>query len=100
VHWRPYLPIGHTIREVYTYEVVSETHLNMPYVEQTFVPNRWVDVSDFIDLKMKALACYESQLQPHPAARSLEAVRALATWRGASIGVAAAEAFVIVRQLA
>jgi LmbE family N-acetylglucosaminyl deacetylase len=100
VHWRPYLPLGHAIREVYTYEVLSETHLNMPYVEQAFVPNRWVDISGFIDLKMKALACYESQMQPHPAARSLEAVRALATWRGASIGVAAAEAFVMVRQLA
>lgn len=100
VHWRPHLPLGHAIKEVYTYEVPSETHLNMPYVEQGFLPNRWVDISDFIELKMRALACFESQLQPHPAARSLEAIRALAVWRGSQIGVEAAEAFVIVRQLA
>lgn len=100
VHWRPYLPLGHGIREVYTYEVPSETHLNFAYVEQGFLPNRWVDVSDFIDLKMEALACFESQLQPHPAARSLEALKALAVWRGSQIGVHAAEAFVTVRQLA
>ena len=100
VHWRPHLPLGHGIKEVYTYEVSSETHLNMPYVEQTFVPNRWVDITDFVDLKMKALACYESQVQPHPSARSLEAIKALAVWRGSSIGVEAAEAFVTVRQLA
>lgn len=100
VHWRPYLPLGHRIREVYTYEVPSETHLNFPYVEQGFLPNRWVDVSAFIDVKMQALACFESQLQPHPAARSLEAIRALSIWRGSQIGVEAAEAFVMVRQLA
>ena len=100
VHWRPYLPLGHGINEVYTYEVPSETHLNMPYVEQAFVPNRWVDITDFVDLKIKALACYESQIQPHPSARSLEAIKALAVWRGSSIGVGAAEAFVTVRQLA
>lgn len=100
VHWRPYLPLGHHIREVYAYEVPSETHLNIPYVEQGFLPNRWVDISEEIDTKMEALACFESQLQRHPAARSLEAVRALAVWRGSQIGVEAAEAFVIVRQLA
>lgn len=100
VHWRPYLPLGHRIREVYTYEVPSETHLNFAYVEQGFSPNRWVDVSGFIDLKMKALACFESQMQQHPAARSLEAIKALAVWRGSQIGVEAAEAFVMVRQIA
>lgn len=100
VHWRPYLPLGHGIKDVYAYETCSETHLNIPYVEQGFLPNRWVDISDCVDVKMRALACFESQLQKHPAARSLEAVRALATWRGSQIGVDAAEAFVIVRQLA
>lgn len=100
VHWRPYLPLGHGIKEVYSYEVASETHLNVPYVEQTFVPNRWVDISDFIGLKMKAVARFKSQLQEHPAARSPEAIKALATWRGSYIGAEAAEAFVVVRQLA
>jgi LmbE family N-acetylglucosaminyl deacetylase len=99
VHWRPHLPLGHAIKEVYTYEVPSETHLNVPYVEQGFLPNRWVDITDFMEQKMRALACFKSQLQPPPAPRSLEAVRALAAWRGSQIGVEAAEAFVIVRQL-
>lgn len=100
VHWRPHLPLGHGIKEVYAYEVCSETHLNIPYVEQGFLPSRWVDISAFVDLKMRALACFESQLQEHPAARSLEAIRALAVWRGSQVGVQAAEAFVIVRQFA
>ena len=99
VHWRPYLPLGRDIKAVYAYEVSSETHLSIPYVEQGYLPSHWVDISDFLDLKIQALSCFESQLQKHPAPRSTEAVRALAVWRGSQIGVGAAEAFVVVRQL-
>ena len=97
VGWRPYTTIGHQIKEVYTYETPSETHLNFPYVEQGFFPNVWIDVSDFIDIKLRALSCYRSQMQESPSARSLEAVKALAIWRGSQIGIRAAEAFVVVR---
>ncbi len=100
VVWRPYTPLGRKIRAVYAYEVVSETHLNFPYVEQGFSPNIWMDVSDYLETKLTALQCYESQLQPHPSARTVEAVQALAVWRGSQVGVAAAEAFVLVRKVA
>jgi N-acetylglucosamine malate deacetylase 1 len=98
VAWRPYLPLGKRIREVYTYETLSETHLNFPYVEQGFSPNTWVDISAFVETKIGAMECYRSQIQPHPSARSLEAAKALAVWRGSQIGVPAAEAFVLVRR--
>jgi LmbE family N-acetylglucosaminyl deacetylase len=99
VHWRPYLKLGQRIQEVYAYEVASETHLNIPYVEQGFLPNTWVDISAELPTKLAALACFKSQLQQHPAPRSLKALEALAVWRGAQIGVEAAEAFVLVRRL-
>lgn len=99
VAWRPYLPLGRSIREVYCYEVPSETHLNIPYVEQGFIPNMFWDVSDQIDRKIEAFGCFLSQAQEFPLPRSPEALRALATYRGSQIGVAAAEAFVCVRVL-
>ncbi len=99
VGWRPYTEIGQGIREVYAYETCSETHLNFPYVEQGFCPNTWVDISDYIAVKLKALSRYQSQIQPHPSARSIKALEALATWRGSQIGTAAAEAFVMVRKI-
>lgn len=99
VCWRPYLEAGRMIREVYCYEVPTETHLNIPYVEQGFVPNCWFDISKYIDLKIAAFASFKSQVQQEPMPRSLDAVRALATWRGSQIGVQAAEAFVLVRSL-
>lgn len=99
VAWRPYLPLGRAIREVYCYEVPSETHLNIPYVEQGFLPNLFYDVSAQIDRKLEAFGCFASQVQESPLPRSLEALRALATYRGSQIGVRAAEAFVSVRVL-
>ena len=97
--WRPYLDGGRRIREVYCYEVPSETHLNIPYVEQGFTPNCWFDISDHLETKLNAFAAFRSQVQQGPLPRSLEAVRAMATWRGSQIGVRAAETFVLVRSL-
>jgi LmbE family N-acetylglucosaminyl deacetylase len=99
VAWRTVTPHGRKIRAVYCYEVQSETHWNAPYLEAGFTPNTWVDISAHLDTKLRALACYESQIRPAPDARSLEAVRALAVWRGSQQNLAAAEAFVAVRLL-
>ena len=99
VAWRPSAAHGRGVREVHCYEVVSETHWNAPYLEAGFLPTCWVDVSDHLPAKLRAAACYESQIQPAPAPRSLDALEALARWRGSQVGVAAAEAFVTVRLL-
>jgi LmbE family N-acetylglucosaminyl deacetylase len=99
VAWRPSSETGRAIREVYCYEVQSETHWNAPYLEPGFLPTTFVDVSETLETKLRALACYESQVRPRPDSRSIDAVRALAVWRGSQIGVAAAEAFVTVRTL-
>lgn len=99
VAWRTSSATGRGITEVYCYEVQSETHWNAPYVEAGFLPNTWVDISAYLDQKLRALACYASQIRPAPDARSLEAVRALAVWRGSQQNLAAAEALVCVRRL-
>jgi N-acetylglucosamine malate deacetylase 1 len=99
IAWRPYLSSGSRIREVYCYEVPSETHLNIPYVEPGFIPNVYFDISDHIDRKIAALECFQSQIQQGPLPRSADSLRALARFRGSQIGVMAAEAFVSVRVL-
>jgi N-acetylglucosamine malate deacetylase 1 len=99
VAWRPSSERGRKIREIYCYEVLSETHWNIPYVEPGFLPSVWIDITDQLEQKLRALACYESQIRPSPDPRSLEAVRALAVLRGHQVGLRAAEAFVVVRIL-
>src|SRR5205823_11322123 len=99
VAWRTSSATGRGIKEVYCYEVQSETHWNAPYLEAGFLPNVWVDITAHLDTKMRALACYESQIRPAPDSRSVDAVRALAVWRGSQQNFGAAEAFVAVRLL-
>lgn len=100
VAWRPTHELGRNIREVYAYEVLSETGWNAGGIEPAFVPNVWFDISTTIDKKLAALANYVSQLRPFPDARSVEAVRHLAGYRGAQMSMTAAEAFVLVRKRA
>jgi LmbE family N-acetylglucosaminyl deacetylase len=99
VAWRPTTAAGRGIRQVFCYETQSETHWNAPYLEAGFLPNTWVDISTHLETKLRALECYETEMFPAPATRSIGAVRALAVWRGSQQSLAAAEAFVAVKLL-
>jgi LmbE family N-acetylglucosaminyl deacetylase len=99
VAWRSSSSTGRGIAEIYCYETLSETHWNIPYAEAGFLPSRWVDIGETLETKMRAVACYRSQVKDAPEPRSLGAVRALAVWRGSQMGMQAAEAFVTVRTL-
>ncbi|NDC15759.1 MAG: PIG-L family deacetylase, partial [Synechococcaceae bacterium WB9_2_170] len=48
----------------------------------------------------QALEAYAAEMRPWPHARSIAALEHLARWRGAQVGVEAAEAFCLLRQLA
>jgi len=99
VAWRTCSEAGQNVKEVYTYEVTGETHWNIPYVEQGFLPNVWVDITDYLERKLKAAECYRSQMMPAPQTRSLRTIRALAEWRVSQMNMHAAEAFYLVRKL-
>ncbi|MGB9608038.1 MAG: PIG-L deacetylase family protein, partial [bacterium] len=66
-------------------------HLGWNYL--LFQPNLYVDISDFLDVKLKALSFHSSQTRPEPHFTSLENVERLARLRGSQVGVKAAEAF-------
>ena len=87
------------VRAVYAFETVSSTEWAGPSLESAFRPVRFVDITAHLDAKIKALECYAEEMRPFPHARSLESVTALARLRGASAGMAAAEAFDVVREL-
>lgn len=86
-----------SVKTVLAYETLSETEWNTPSVNNAFIPNCWVDISDEIEEKLAAMECYRSQLNDFPHPRSLRALRALAEYRGSTIGAEAAEAFMLVR---
>lgn len=86
-------------KAIYAYETLSETNWNAPYLTPNFVPSVFVDISGYLDAKIEAMQLYASQLKPFPHERSEEALRALATLRGSTVGRFAAEAFVLVREV-
>lgn len=87
------------VKKIYGYETMSETAWNAPNVQNEFIPNVYVDITDYLDAKKKALAFFKLQVSAFPDARSLEAIDALAKYRGALMDMNAAEAFMLIREL-
>lgn len=86
-------------KRIYVYETLSETGVNIPTVNNAFIPNVYEDISDYLDRKLEAMNFYQSQLHPFPDLRSIETVRCLAKLRGATANVKAAEAFMLIREV-
>jgi LmbE family N-acetylglucosaminyl deacetylase len=81
------------IKKVLMYECISETEFAPQLPEKVFIPNYFVDITEFLTRKIEIMKIYESELSEHPFPRSIDNIRALATFRGASVGVEYAEAF-------
>lgn len=83
------------IKRVMTMEIVSETDFGKP--QNPFVPNFFVDISEYMEQKIAAVNLYDTELGKHPFPRSIKNIEALATVRGATAGVEYAEAFRMIK---
>lgn len=93
-------PIGSpSVRRLLSYETLSETEWAAPVGEDAFLPNVFIDITDFLEKKKQAMAAYRSQLKEFPHPRSLQSLESLARLRGGTAGFRAAEAFQLVREL-
>ncbi|EKY07763.1 PIG-L family deacetylase [Capnocytophaga sp. Marseille-Q4570] len=87
------------IKQVLMYECISETEFAPQLPEKVFIPNYFVDISSFLEEKLELMKIYESEVGEHPFPRSLRNIEALATYRGASVGVEYAEAFQLIKYI-
>ena len=90
---------GHVVKRLLSFEVASSTEWQPPGSAPAFHPNWFVDISDQWERKRQALEAYASEMRDWPHARSVKALEHLARWRGAQVGVDAAEAFCLLRSL-
>src|SRR5690606_31296533 len=90
---------GSAVEAIYCFETVSSAEWATPEIGRPFLPNHFVEISAQLEQKRQALTCYEREMRPLPHARSMENVEDLARFRGGSVGLQAAEAFVVARQL-
>ena len=87
------------IRRVLMYETLSETDSMPPFPESAFLPNSFVNISDFLEKKLEIMRQYKNEIHKHPFPRSEQNIRALATLRGATAGVPYAEAFMLLKEV-
>lgn len=85
------------LKKILMYECLSETEFAPAFHEKVFIPNYFVDISEFFEKKIEIMRIYSSELGDHPFPRSERNIRALATYRGAVAGCEYAEAFQIVK---
>lgn len=89
-------PTVECIESVYAFDTASSTEWAYP---RSFVPDTYVDITSTLDLKLQAMACYESELRDYPHPRSLEALRYKAHAWGNQACLDAAEVFMTVRKV-
>lgn len=83
------------VKYVLTMEILSETNFGLPTTP--FSPNVYVDISEYLEKKKKAMQLYKNEMGKHPFPRSIESIEALAYIRGTEAGVKYAEGFQLVK---
>lgn len=89
----------HVVRKIYAYETLSETGWDVPNTTNEFIPTSYNVIDGFIEKKIEAMKIFGSQIAEFPNARSIESIRALAIYRGTTVGANVAEAFVLLREI-
>lgn len=83
------------IKKISTMEILSETDFGRP--NSPFIPNLFVDISDYMKKKLEAIQIYETELGMAPFPRNIESIRSQANLRGVAAGTIYAEAFRLIK---
>lgn len=87
------------IKKIYMMEVLSETEFAPSVSSDSFIPNVFVDISEFMEKKIDIMKVFKSEIEEHPFPRSIKSLKALATLRGSTSGCEYAESFVLLKEV-
>ncbi|MDD3506406.1 MAG: PIG-L family deacetylase [Sulfurimonas sp.] len=87
------------IKKIYMMETLSETEFAPSTQDSSFVPNVFVDISEYMHTKLEIMKIYKSELAEHPFPRSQRNIEALATLRGATSACDYAESFMLLKEI-
>ncbi len=87
------------IKRIYMMETLSETEFSPSFSEDSFTPNTFVDISDYMNTKIQIMKTYEGEILNHPFPRSEESIKALGLFRGGTCGCKYAESFVLLKEI-
>jgi LmbE family N-acetylglucosaminyl deacetylase len=83
------------VREVYAFDTASSTEWGV----EPFVPDHFVDITDYEAQKENALAAYASEMRDPPHPRSVKGIRIRSWYWGSVSGFPHAEAFKTIRRV-
>lgn len=86
------------VNELLAYETISETDFSLK-PNTMFNPNYFVDINEYLQEKLDIVSIYASELGEFPFPRSLEAIEAMAKYRGVQANSKAAEAFMLLKKV-
>lgn len=87
---------GETVKEVYSFEILSSSEWNYP---SSFNPDMFFDIENTLTVKLDAMKVYRQELRDYPHPRSLKGIELNAQNWGMKSGLPYAEAFKVVRIL-
>lgn len=87
------------IKKVYMMETLSETEFAVSCKEDSFIPNVFVDITDYLEKKIEIMQVFSSEISEHPFPRNERNIRALAIFRGATAGCEYSESFMLLKEI-
>lgn len=91
--------MGQVVKELYCYKVPSSTEWTPNKEGTMFMPNVFVDITDYAEQKYKAFACYSTELREYPHPRSVQYLQETDKTAGLKVGLLCAEEFILLRKL-
>ena len=80
-------------------ETLSETEFAPSIDKDSFIPNTFVNITKYINKKIKIMNIYKSEINKHPFPRSEKNIKAIATFRGSMSGFKYAESFMLLKEI-
>jgi N-acetylglucosamine malate deacetylase 1 len=87
------------INKILMMEIISETEFAPSVTSTTFIPNVFINITDFMEKKIEIIKIFESEIKNPPFPRSIENIKALATFRGAQSGFKFSESFMLLKEV-
>ena len=95
---KPFNSRSHGVKRLLSFETLSSTDAAPPGMSRPFLPNVFSDITPYMDEKLRCMEIFGTESQGEFQPRGASAIRALARFRGATIGVEYAEAFMLIRE--
>lgn len=91
--------MGQVVKELYCYRVPSSTEWTPNKADTMYMPNVFVDIANFAEIKYEAFNKYKTEIRSYPHPRSIQYLRETDKVAGIRVGLQCAEEFVLLRKI-